>query len=95
MGLIFTLAGAGALLIKMYRWLKEQHSEGTGQLNSISQQAAVIGTLANAVFAILEALSSLKIASSRVTTYATPSSPLGGGIGRPAGQVVPVYGTRA
>lgn len=89
MVLIAVLAGAAALVIKAYRALHLANGQtSSAVMESITQQAAVIGTMANAVFAIIEAVTTLKVASSRVPVY-TSSTP-GTGIGRPSGMSTPL-----
>lgn len=84
MGLIGAIAAGAALAIKFYKWITKK-AGGDGALESVRQQAAVVGTLANVVFAILDALTGLKIAGR--TTAAAPAAPTG--FGRWAGTVVP------
>jgi hypothetical protein len=76
MGLIAFLAGGAMLLVKAYRWLRGPlGTDGEQVIASISTQAAVIGTLANVVFAIFDAFTTMKVASARVPLYSSAPSP--------------------
>lgn len=86
MGLTAILAGASVLVIKMYRWLKA-NDKHESVLASVSQQAAVIGTFASAVFSIIEAVVNAKMRTTTVAQAVVSAS----GIGRPAGY----YGSSA
>lgn len=83
MGIVALIAGGTAVAIKLYTWLKAQGAHGDAISTSIQRQAAVLGTFANFVFALLEALTTLKVAGRSVISTVVPTS----GIGRPAGYI--------
>lgn len=86
------LALGATIAIKAYQWMLRLGPTGQVTIDSIKTQAAVIGTLAGAVFSVIEALVKMKLVLGSTSASQPTFQPGGFGYGNPGfptRQVVP------
>lgn len=74
MAVVIILASGAVIAIKLYNWAVNNPDVGLPAMESIKRQAAVVGTLAVAVFLLCEALEKIRLVTGGLSSSSVSSS---------------------